>query len=165
MMKTLILIRHAKSSWKTPGLPDRLRTLNKRGRQDAPVMGERLANRGVEVDRVISSPATRALATAEFVTEEIGFPWDDVIVDERLYHAAAFDLLRVIQDLEDHLDCVMCFGHNPGLTDLVNHLSPYYIANVPTCGVVELRFDVDTWALVGEVVPAKVDFDYPKKGR
>lgn len=162
-MKVLILIRHAKSSWKNPGLPDRLRPLNKRGKRDAPVMGERLAERGVEVDRVISSPATRALATAEFITEEIGHPWDEIIVDERLYHTDSFEMLEVIQGLDDYLDCVMCFGHNPGLTDLVNHLSPYYIDNVPTCGVVELRFDVDTWALVGEFEPTEVDFDYPKK--
>ena len=162
-MKTLILIRHAKSSWKNPGVPDRLRPLNKRGKRDAPVMGERLAERGLEVDRVISSPATRALATAEVITSEIGFPWEEVLVDERLYHADAPELLEVIQGLDDYLDCVMCFGHNPGLTDLVNHLSPYYVDNVPTCGVVELRFDVDTWALVGEFEPIEVDFDYPKR--
>jgi len=128
-------------------------------------MGERLAERGIEVDRVISSPATRALATAEAITEEIGFPWDGIIVDERFYHADKLEMLEVIQGLDDHLDCVMCFGHNPGLTDLVNHLSPYDIGNVPTCGVVELRFDVDTWALVGELEPLEVDFDYPKKKR
>jgi len=78
----------------------------------------------------MSSPATRALATAEAITTEIGFPWEDIIVDERLYHADASDLLEVIQGLDDYLDCVMCFGHDPGLTDLVNHLSPYYIDNV-----------------------------------
>ena len=164
-MKTLILIRHAKSSWKNPGLPDRARPLNKRGKRDAPVMGEHLAERGIEVERVISSPATRALATAEAIALEIGFPWDEIIADERLYHADEFELLEVIQGLDDYLDCVMCFGHNPGLTALVNHLSPYYIDNLPTCGVVELRFDVDTWALVGELEPMEVDFDYPKKER
>jgi phosphohistidine phosphatase len=164
-MKTLILIRHAKSSWKNPGLPDRDRPLNKRGKRDAPVMAEHLAERGIEVDRVISSPTTRALATAEVITEEIGFPWNEIIVDERLYHADALELLEVIRNLDDHLDCVMCFGHNPGLTDLVHHLSPHYIDNVPTCGVVELKFDVDTWALVGEIEPLEVDFDYPKKKR
>ena len=162
-MKTLILIRHAKSSWKNPSVPDRARPLNKRGKRDAPVMGERLAERGVEVDRVISSPATRALATAEVITEEIGFPWEDIIVDERLYHADASELLEVIQGLDDYLDCVMCFGHNPGLRDFVNRLSPYYIDNVPTCGVVGLRFDVDTWGLVGVYEPIEVDFDYPKR--
>jgi phosphohistidine phosphatase len=162
-MKTLILIRHAKSSWKNPGVPDRDRPLKKRSKRDAPIMGERLAERGIEVDRVICSPATRALATAEVITEEIGFPWDEIVVDERLYHADAFEMLEVIQGLDDYLDCVMCFGHNPGLTDLVNYLSPHYIDNVPTCGVVELRFDVDTWALVGEFEPVEVNFDYPKK--
>lgn len=162
-MKTLILIRHAKSSWKNRGLPDRDRPLNKRGKRDAPVMGERLAERGVEVDGVISSPAARAVATAEAIALEIDFPWDEVVLDERLYHADEFEMLEVIQEIDDDLDCVMCFGHNPGLTDLANYLSPSYIDNLPTCGVVELTFDVETWALVGDVEPVDVDFDYPKK--
>jgi phosphohistidine phosphatase len=65
--------------------------------------------------------------------------------------------------LDDAFDCVMCFGHNPGLTDLVNYITPYYINNVPTCGILELVFDVETWADVGRVEPIEVDFDYPKK--
>ena len=128
-------------------------------------MGERLAERELGVERVITSPATRALATAEAITTEIRFPWEDIIVDERLYLADASEILEVIQGLDDHLDCVMCLGHNPGLMALVNYLSPYHIDNVPTCGVVELRFDVDTWGLVGEFEPIEVDFDYPKKER
>ena len=162
-MKVLTLVRHAKSSWKDRGLPDRFRPLNKRGKRDAPMMGERLAERGVEVDRVISSPATRAKTTAEAIAEEIGYPWEEIVVDERLYHAEAFELLEVIQGLEDYLHHVMLLGHNPGLTELANHLSPYYINNVPTCGVVELRYDTAAWACLGEVEPTEVHFDYPKK--
>jgi phosphohistidine phosphatase len=128
-------------------------------------MGERLSERDIEVDGVISSPATRAIATAEAIALELDFPWDEVVLDERLYHADEFEMLEVIQELDDDLDCVMCFGHNPGLTDLVNYLSPYYVDNVPSCGVVELTFDVDTWALVGDIEPVDVDFDYPKKRR
>ena len=126
-------------------------------------MGERLAERGVEVDQMISSPATRAKTTAEAVAEEIGYPWEEIVVDERLYHGEVFELLQVIQGLEDYVHHVMLFGHNPGLTELANYLSSYYINNVPTCGVVELRYDTDTWACPGEVEPTEVHFDYPKK--
>jgi phosphohistidine phosphatase len=161
-MKTLILIRHAKSSWKRPELPDRLRPLNKRGRRDAPVMGERLAKREVKPDAIISSPATRALTTAETIAREIGYPEEDIRLDERLYGASAFEMIEIIQEIDDALDCVMLFGHNPGLTDLANDLG-CEVDNVVTCGVIALEFDVDSWAHIDGVDPVYVDFDYPKK--
>lgn len=160
-MKTLILVRHAKSSWKKP-LPDHLRPLNKRGQRDAPMMGERLARREIEPDAIITSPATRALVTAEVIAQEIGHPRDEIRIDERLYGASAFELLEIIQELDDYLDCVMLLGHDPGLTDLANDLG-CDIDNVPTCGVVELEFDTDSWALIDDVDPTRIDFDYPKK--
>jgi phosphohistidine phosphatase len=164
-MKVLILVRHAKSSWKQSHLPDHQRPLNKRGERDAPMMGERLAERGVEVDRILSSPAVRALTTAEVIAEKLGYPHDEIIVDEMLYHAGVNDLLEVIQGLDDDWGCVMCFGHNPGLTAFVNWIAPYHhIVNVPTCGVVELEFDTDTWADAGRARSVHLDFDYPKKG-
>ena len=162
-MKHLTLIRHAKSSWKNAYLLDIDRPLNKRGKRDAPVMGGRLIERGSSPDLVISSPATRALATAEVIAEEIEYPLEEIVVDERMYGADAGELLDIIQGFDDVLDHVMCFGHNPGLTDLVNYLSPYYIDNVPTCGVVELTFGTETWAHVGRVEPTHFYFDYPKK--
>jgi len=163
VIKTLILARHAKSSWKNPGLPDRDRPLNKRGQRDAPVMGQRLARQGASPDRLVSSPAVRALLTAQAIAIEIGYPPDEIVTDERLYHADVGEWLAVIWDLDDALDCVMCFGHNPGLTEFVNTLAPLHIDNVPTCGIVELQFDVETWARVGHVRPIQTDFDYPKK--
>lgn len=78
-MKTLILVRHAKSSWKDHGLPDHQRPLNKRGRRDAPMMGRRLADQGAEVELLISSPATRAIRTAEAMAEELAYPWDEIV--------------------------------------------------------------------------------------
>jgi phosphohistidine phosphatase len=161
-MKTLILIRHAKSSWKHLDLPDLLRPLNKRGLRDAPRMGERLARQEIEPDAIITSPATRALMTAETIALEIGYPQEKVRVDERLYEASTFDLIEVIQELDEHVDRVMLFGHNPGLTELANDLG-YDIDNVPTCGVVTMEFDIDTWARIEDADAAHVDFDYPKR--
>jgi phosphohistidine phosphatase len=160
-VKTLILVRHAKSSWKHPDLPDRLRPLNKRGQRDAPMMGERLAKREIEPDLIVSSPATRAILTAETIAREIDYPEEDIRADERLYGASSFELIKIIQELGDHLDHVMLLGHNPGLTDLANDLG-CDIDNIPTCGVVELEFDIDSWATVGDVDPTHIDFDYPK---
>jgi phosphohistidine phosphatase len=163
-MKTLTLIRHAKSSWKNATLLDIDRPLNKRGKRDAPMMGQRLVDRGTSPELIVSSPAKRAMVTAETIALEIDYPIDDIVVDERMYMADVDDLLSVIQSLDDTLEHVMMFGHNPGLTDLVNTLSPsQYIDNVPTCGVAEMDFETDTWADVGHIDPFRVDFDYPKK--
>jgi phosphohistidine phosphatase len=162
-MKSLTLIRHAKSSWKDVYLLDVDRPLNKRGKRDAPVMGRRLAERESTPDLLISSPATRALVTAQVIAEEIGYPLEDIVVDERIYGAGVTELLRVVRGLDDALDHVMCFGHNPGLTDFVNYLSPDTIGNVPTCGVLEFTFDIDTWVRVGHVEPTHIHFDYPKR--
>jgi phosphohistidine phosphatase len=162
-MKNLTLIRHAKSSWKNAFLLDIDRPLNKRGQRDAPVMGKRLAERESIPDLIISSPAIRALTTAEVIAAEIEYPIEEIVIDERIYGAGVIEWLHIIQSLDDALDHIMCFGHNPGLTDLVNSISTYYIDNVPTCGVVELTFDTDTWADIGHIEPTQVHFDYPKK--
>lgn len=162
-MKTLILFRHAKSSWKDRSLPDPMRPLNKRGRRDAPVMGRRLADRGTDVELMISSPAVRALATAEALAEELGYPWDEIVTDERLYHADAGELLEVIEEQDPWVDHLMLVGHNPGLTALANYLSRADLENVPTSGVVKLTYDVQTWSDVAAVEPQAVLFDYPKK--
>ena len=161
-MKVLTLVRHAKSSWKNAYLADVDRPLNKRGQRDAPMMGKRLAQRGYYTDALVSSPAVRALATAEAIAIEIEYPWEEIVVDQRLYGADVTDWLEVIHNLDNVLDHVMCIGHNPGLTDLVDYLAPYQVGHVPTCGIVELTLDVDRWSLVGRVEPAAVSFDYPK---
>mgnify|MGYP003930315221 FL=1 len=162
-MKALILARHAKSSWKDRGLPDRLRPLNKRGRRDAPIMGRRLAEQGVEVECILSSPATRALATAEAMAEELGYSWDEIVADERLYHADSAGILAVIEEQDDWIDSLMLVGHNPGLTALAGYLSRLDFDNVPTAGVVDLRYNVTKWMGVAAVEPVQVTFDYPKK--
>ena len=162
-MKTLTLIRHAKSSWKNMGLADYDRPLNKRGKRDAPMMGRRLAERGFDTGLMMTSPAARAVATAEAIAEEIEYPLTEIVANERLYGADQFELLEVIRGIDDSLDEVVLVGHNPGLTDLVDYLSAHPIGNVPTCGIVELVLDVDSWALIDRTRPTNVDFDYPRK--
>lgn len=163
-MKTLILVRHAKSSWKDPTLPDRLRPLNKRGKKNAPEMGRRLAGEGIQPELMLSSPAKRAVKTAQAIAEEVGYSVDHIFYDERLYMATLAEWLEVIHNLDERLDTVMMFGHNPGLTELAVDLSAVYIENVPTAGVVKLVYDADSWKKVGKVKPASFNFDFPKKG-
>jgi phosphohistidine phosphatase len=161
-MKTLLLMRHAKSSRDDPSLPDRDRLVNHRGKQDAPKMGNRLVQRDVKPDLLQSSPALRALTTAQLIAEEVGDKRKDIVVDDRLYASSADDLLTVIRALDKKLNCVMLFGHNPEFTDLAHRLSSE-IVHMPTSAVVEFNFDMKAWSDVGEVKPAKVVLDYPKK--
>jgi phosphohistidine phosphatase len=161
-MKTLFLIRHAKSSWDDPSLADHERPLNDRGRRDAPRMGERLAKRGVAADLILSSSAVRALTTAEIIAEKIGYDPRDIVADRRIYGAQVSTLLYLIQELDDEHERVMLFGHNPELTELAHRFSSD-IEDLPTCAVVELTFDVRRWADIATCRPVAVRFDAPKK--
>jgi phosphohistidine phosphatase len=164
-MKTLVIVRHAKSSWDNAVLSDHQRALSKRGLKDAPIMGARLADWGPPVDRVISSSATRALTTAELITHEMGLPWDEIQIEDALYHATEEDMIDLINEQEDYLDGLMLFGHNPGMTYLVNGLSDLDLDNLPTCGVAVLQFDVNSWSEIGDEIATTADFDFPKKDR
>jgi phosphohistidine phosphatase len=161
--KTLYLVRHAKSSWKDPSLDDAERPLNKRGKQDAPEMGKRLAKAGVRPDLITSSPAVRALTTAQKIAEEIGIKKSKIDVNENIYTFNAEGLLEVIMGLDDKLNTVMLVGHNPATTVLLNELSDADIDNVPTCGVAQLEMNTDSWAKLKKGGAELVSFDYPKK--
>jgi phosphohistidine phosphatase len=161
-MKTLFLIRHAKSSWGNPALPDKDRPLSARGERDAPKMGTRLAERDVKPDMILSSPARRALTTAEIIAKKLDYRVKDIVVDDRLYAAAVDDLLSVIHKLGDKARCVMLFGHNPEFTELAHRLSSE-ITHMPTCAVAEFTFSAKSWSEVGKAKPAKVALDSPKK--
>jgi phosphohistidine phosphatase len=160
-MKTLHLVRHAKSSWDDPALPDRDRPVNERGLRDVAMMGKRLAKRNVKPDVILSSPAVRALTTAEHLAKALGIKRKDIVVIDRLYAAPADALLDVIQGLGNAPECVMFVAHNPGLTELAHHFASE-ITDMPTCAIAEFRFVASSWAGIGKAEPAHVVFDYPK---
>lgn len=161
-MKHLFLIRHAKSSWDEEGLADRDRPLNDRGKRDAPKMGQRLAARGVQPDLILSSPAARALTTAEIMAKEMGYKRKAIVVDERIYAAEPEVLLNIIGALDDAHAVVMIFGHNPELTAVAHRFSSE-IDDMPTCGVAEFSFDVAHWRAAPASKPIHVTFETPKK--
>ena len=148
-MKTLILVRHAKSSWDYPNLSDFDRPLNGRGKRDAPGMGRYLAEQGIHADLIVSSPANRAITTARVIQEHQGRPKPAMVEERSLYHASASTILRVVQSQPEGVNSLMVFGHNPGFTDCANRLCDGDIDNIPTCGVVGIRFDVSRWSDVG----------------
>lgn len=161
-MKTLFLVRHAKSSWDDTSLPDRDRPLADRGRRDVAKMGKRLAKRNVKLDLIMSSPATRALATAEVIAKMLDFRRKEIVVNDRLYAYEMDDLLDVIQELDDKLKRVMLVGHNPELTELAHQLTSE-VTQMPTCAIAEFKFDAKSWSSIGKTKPAQVWLDYPRK--
>ena len=165
-MKKLTLIRHAKAGWHNGFAADLDRPLDDQGWKEAPMMGKRLAARRCTPDLVVCSPATRALTTAEVIAQELEYPFDEIRVDRRVYGSDAIQLLDLIQTLDGTNDHVMCVGHNPTMTDLVNYLLPdRYVRSLPTCGVVEITYDTETWMLVGHLEPVEIHYDYPTLAR
>ncbi len=145
-MKTLHLLRHAKSSWGEPGLSDRDRGLNKRGRRDAPRMGEALAQR-VTPMAIYASPARRAQLTLDGLCE--GWPAIAALehaIEEPLYTFDADDIFSWLLERDDSQAALFIIGHNPALTDLANALSlEDGLANLPTAGYLELSLQIDHW--------------------
>jgi len=162
-MRTLYLVRHAKSSWKHPELEDIDRPLSKRGRRDAPFMGRLLREMGVKPDRLLASQAKRAVKTAEAFAAELGYPKKDITQDDMLYGADAEGLLQVVRTLADGIQTVMLFGHNPGLLDVAILLTGGRLAKFPTAAVACLELDVASWSETGPAVATLRFFEYPKK--
>jgi phosphohistidine phosphatase len=162
-MKTLYLVRHAKSSWNNANLSDHDRPLNDRGERDAPRMGKRLRKRKPQPTIIISSSAVRAETTATILAEAIGYPIADLKIDARVYGAEPNDVVSIIRELDDAIDCAMLVGHNPTFTDLINTLGRCAIENVPTCGMAVLAFSMDAWSEISHFQGQLLDFDYPKK--
>ncbi len=162
-MKNLVLIRHAKSSWDNPALDDFDRPLNKRGQRDAPVMAGRLKELDITPDLFLSSPAERAVTTARTVAEGIDFPIEKIVQDEDIYLASGEDLLSIISQSDDSIERLFLVGHNPGLTELANHLGDRPIDNMPTCSIYSLVFEITSWKEILFRKGKTEFFDYPKK--
>jgi phosphohistidine phosphatase len=160
---TLTLVRHAKSSWGDPGLDDFMRPLNDRGRRDAPEMGRRLREGGLQPALIVSSPAKRAIKTAWIIAGALYVSEADILGAAVIYEAAADELLKLIRHLPEDRRDVMLVGHNPGLTDLANLLLQSGIDNIPTCGVVRLAFSARRWRDINSDCASLLLFDYPKK--
>ncbi|MDG1896252.1 MAG: histidine phosphatase family protein [Fuerstiella sp.] len=159
MLKTLFLVRHAKSSWKHPELEDSERPLNKRGTRDAPIMGQRLLARSLVPDLIVSSPAVRALTTAQLLAHEVGYSSPAIVVEDELYAASSQDVLAIVSGLDDRIQVALVVTHNPAITELANWFSDAPIENVPTCGI--LTVEASEWHRIEAATFA--DFDYPKK--
>lgn len=162
-MKTLTIVRHAKSSWKDSSLPDKQRPLNRRGERDAPEMGRRIHEHGIRPSLIVSSPAVRAWTTAKVIAHAINYPREFLQKEDSLYLASLDEILDVIVAQDNGFNNLMVVGHNPGLTDVVNFLVPGLTNNLPTAGVVSVQIDQDNWSLYDRPATELLVHDWPKK--
>lgn len=161
-MKTLIVVRHAKSSWDSDSLQDFDRPLNERGKKDAPDMAERLKEKGLKIDALVSSPAKRAKKTAKLFAEGLKIDKEAIVFVDNLYGADVETLYAAVGNLANKYETVALFAHNPGLTDFVNTLTGVRIDNLPTCGVFAVQADTNTWSSFRLSEKSFLFFDYPK---
>lgn len=160
-MKSLLLVRHAKSSWDFD-LEDFDRPLNQRGLNDAPAMAKTLLKSGVKIDGFVSSPAKRALTTATFFAEAYDKKQKDIITIPSLYEPSVQAFYSAITSFDDNYETIAVFSHNPEITNFANRLTSYSIDEMPTCAILGLKVDSEKWS---EFSSAKKDFwffDYPK---
>ena len=163
-MKTLLIVRHAKSSWDNTDVGDIHRPLNDRGKRDAPAMAQRLLKTGTDIDRFISSPARRALQTAEFFIRAFDRDAKQIRLLPDLYHASPATFSQVIAALDDADDTVALFSHNPGITAFVNSLTEIRVDNMPTCSIFAVRSSAGHWSDFLASGPQFWFFDFPKSG-
>jgi phosphohistidine phosphatase len=161
-VKTLYIVRHAKSSWEDPNLNDFARPLNHRGERDAVRMGNRLRDLKISPQTIFTSPALRALTTAEVISRILECQYA-YIQEKSLYHADEDTLLKIIRRIPDSVITAMVVGHNPGLTNFVNDLLDAEIENIPTAGVVSGQLNIDSWKDADWNCGEIIFFDYPKK--
>lgn len=160
-MKSLLLIRHAKSNWNID-VDDFDRPLNQRGQNDAPLMAERLLKKEIAIDTFLSSPAKRALTTATLFGEIYNKQPEDILTDPSLYEPTIEAFYIALENLDDELKTVAVFSHNPTITDFANQLTDYKVEEIPTCAVFGVRADIKKWKEFKSGSKEFWFFDYPK---
>jgi phosphohistidine phosphatase len=163
-MKTLLIVRHAKSSWAEIGQPDIERPLNERGKKDAPDMAQRLLNRNIKIDLFVSSPAKRARKTAKLFAQQYQVNKEEIVTKEDLYEAETADFNSVVSSLDDKYKTIALFSHNPGITWYANTLvKGIKVDNMPTCSVFAVSAEIREWKDFETSEKKFLFFDYPKK--
>ncbi len=164
-MKTLLLVRHAKSSWANIGQTDFDRPLNEKGIKDAEALGKKLFAKNILIDTFITSTAKRAYTTCKAFADAYNKNNAEIILIDKLYHAPPYVFYEVIKDLKNNMNNVAIFAHNPGITELASTITgSVKLIDMPTCGIYAVQANIDYWK---DFATAKKDFlffKYPKDG-
>jgi phosphohistidine phosphatase len=144
-MKTLYIVRHAKSSWDFPDLADHERPILEKGKKRTKLVLDYLKENNCTVDLFISSHAVRAQQTAVIIAEGLNYPKENIQISTNIYHGSLDVIFDELFELPDDINSVMLFGHNPTFTTLANYFMPKKIDWLPTSAIVCIEFDTDKW--------------------
>lgn len=161
-MKTVYIVRHAKSSWDFPHLSDHERPLIEKGKKRTKLISNYLTKNKITIDMMVSSHAVRAIKTAGIIARAIGYPEDLIRIDPMIYHTTSDRIAEQFYDLSDDIKSVMLVGHNPTLTNFVNHFIDPKIDWLPTSAVVCLEFETDKWVNISMVKHSTVFIITPR---
>lgn len=162
MGKSLLLIRHAKSDRDDLLLADFQRPLNERGQKNAQEMAMRIIKKELIPEQLISSPAQRAITTAKLFASEFKIQNSEIIQKSEIYEAQTEILLNLVNNFDDSSNFTALFGHNPGLSSLANYLCDEAPFNLPTCGIILLKFPFEKWQMLSRGTGELILLDYPK---
>lgn len=162
-MKTIYIVRHAKSSWEYEGIDDIDRPLKKRGIKDSYLVSSYLKSKIKRPDVFITSCATRALSTAVIFSNNFGYPLSNLLIKKSLYSFSDGYLVKTIKALDDGFDSAIIFSHDHGINDFVNKYGDTFIPHVPTCGVIAIEFENNHWKSIKKGKTILQEF--PKKIR
>ena len=162
-MKKIYFIRHAKSSWKNETIDDFERPLNSRGKRDVVFMGKRLKMFDVKPDLIYTSPAKRAEKTTKEIAREIDCDKKKIKIVDSLYESSYESYLELIHSTDDKHTSIFIIAHNPTITEVGERLSGAILSNIPTCAIVCISFDVESFKEITEESGHILFFDYPKK--
>ncbi len=161
--KTLLIVRHAKSSWDYEDVSDIDRPLKTRGISNAYNMAYRLKSKKTIPELIMTSPANRAFHTALIFARECEINLMKFIIEPDIYGAGVEGMLNIIQKVPEEYSCIMLVGHNPDMSELVNRLQNHRIFEMPTCAVATLEFNAEEWGEINRKTFISDDFDFPKK--
>jgi len=143
-MKTITLIRHGKSSWNFD-VSDKNRPLKSRGINDANLVANQFVKQNEIPNKIFSSPANRALSTCKIFTKNFNLSEEEINIVEALYDFGGDSVIGFIQALPNNCDDIMIFGHNHAFTSISNIFGSIFIDNLPTSGLVKIKFEIDNW--------------------
>lgn len=161
-MKTIYLIRHAKSSWENHRLSDFERPLNKRGMNDTKKIGQELNQLDFNPEKIIASTSVRTTATIQLLCEHINYNFKNVEFNSTLYHPSRENFMRILEDLPDELESVALVSHNYGISEFADYLTENFMEAMPTCAVVCIELDIDSWKEIVRGLGTTKWYIYPK---
>lgn len=162
-MKTLYLVRHAKSEWDNPDLKDIERPLNERGYSNANTMSELFKSKFANPDLIISSPAIRAISTALIFARNLNYNANTIKIKQELYDTSVKEYLSVISQIDNTFDSVMLFAHNPTISDFADSLTKSLPTEMTTCAIAGIQFNINDWQEVKTKTGELFMFEFPKK--